>query len=471
MFGLFTLLSSAQNITYSPYSRFGLGELASPVFAHNAGMAGANIAYRPDSMMPVFINPANPAAIAFVRMTSLEVGGNYVYSKYTSSSSSLKKWGTNFTYATVGFPVMKRGGACFGIMPYSNVGYDLKSTTSIATIGDVEYRYSGSGGINKVYLGYGFSPFNERLVRFKRKNLYVPDSVRTLYGAKYKLAQGASKLLNDLSLGFTVNYLFGSIDQQSRVVYSNSTLYNNTVRQRTMTMKDVTANFGIQTAITIDSAKAKSGQGRRALKEKVKIVFGAYMNLNNPLRVTYDLAGYNYILNGFGQEVLRDTIVYNSDVKSTVHLPLEQGVGVAIKKGERINIVLDAALTDWTKFVYLDQKESYANNLRLAGGVNWVPEKYAAGQGAFWRRSNYRFGLSYNSGFIQQNNGDLISSYAVNAGIGLPVGIGRLTSMVHISGQYGFTGPLTGTGTRENFWRVNFGFTFSDRWFQKFRYD
>jgi hypothetical protein len=50
-----------------------------------------------------------------------------------------------------------------------------------------------------------------------------------------------------------------------------------------------------------------------------------------------------------------------------------------------------------------------------------------------------------------------------------------MSSMVHGSLQVGMLGP--GLGAKDNaivteqYFRVHFGFTFCDRWFQKFRYD
>ena len=468
------LFVNGQNNTFSPYSRYGLGELNQPTFAHNAGMGGAFIAYKPDSLMPNFINTGNPAAYALIKFTTLEVGGKFTYSNFSGNSASLKKWGANFAYGALGFPIRNKGGACFGIMPYTNVGYDLKSVNTEANIGDVTYLYSGTGGLNKVFIGYGVMPFGERLIKFRKKNLYIPDSLKRLANFGYKSREVLSKLLSDFSIGVNGNYIFGTIGQTARVVYPNSLLYNNSYRERNISLGDFTANFGMQTALTIDSVKNKDKNHagkRRALKEKVKITFGAFITLNNPLKATYDASSYNYILNGFGQEILRDTVFYTPNQKNTVRLPLEQGVGIGFKKGERINIASDFAITNWQNFKFLDNVNSYKNNYRFAIGINYVPEKYAAGNGAFFKRINYRFGANYNTGFIQLNNNTLVTSYAITAGVGLPVGIGRLSSMVNISAQYGIMGPANQSATKENFWRVNFGFTFCDRWFQKFRYD
>jgi hypothetical protein len=459
-----------QENTFSPYSRYGLGEMASTTFAHNTAMGGAHIALKPDSTMPIFINAGNPAAYSLIRLTSLEVGGRYYYSDFTGGGRSLKKWGAQFAYGALGFPVGKRGGACFGIMPYSNVGYNSEANVyDDDLMGNVTYKYEGTGGLNKAFLGYGVSPFTRQLTRFRRRNLHVPDSLRHLTASQYRIREFGSKMLSDFSIGFNANYIFGSITNTTRIIYPNSLLYNNTYRERDLTMGDFSGNFGIQTAIGVDSARSGAGH-RRALRERVKFTFGYFMSLNNRLKATYSSAAYNYILNGAGQEIIRDTALFNIGQKTHITLPLEQGVGIGFKKGERINVVADFAVTNWSKFRYLDALTSLKDNYRIAAGINFVPEKYAAGRNAFFRRLNYRFGASYQTGYISIRN-TVLSNAFVSAGVGIPVGIGRISSMVNVGAQYGQMGTTANNLVKENYWRINFGFTFCDRWFQKYRYD
>jgi hypothetical protein len=462
------LRMSAQNSTFSPYSRYGLGELSPATFAHNLGMGGAHIALKPDSTMPVFINAGNPAAYSLIRLTVLEVGGRYNYSDFSSGSSNIKKWGTNFAYAALGVPVKGNGGLSLGISPFSFVGYDTEQITNDASIGDVTYRYGGSGGINKAHIGYGVMPFYKRLNRFRKKNLYIHDSLKHLSPFAYKTSEAMSKVLSDFSAGFNVNYIFGTISNTARVIYPNSLLYNNTYRERSISASDFTGNFGFQTGYTIDSVSA--GASKRALRDKVKFTFGYFMNLNNPMSVFYSSTAYNYILNGSGNEVVRDTVLYKIDQLSSFRLPLEQGFGIGFKKGERINLVADYAITDWRKFKFPDFNGSFKNNSRISVGVNFVPEKYAGGRGALLKRINYRLGFTYQTGYIELDKKE-VKDYFVSAGIGVPVGIARLSSMVNVSLQYGQSGFGASELIKENYFRVHFGFTFSDRWFQKFRYD
>jgi hypothetical protein len=466
---LFCLRGNAQNSTFSPYSRYGIGELAPSTFAHNSGMGNAYIALRPDSTMPVFINAGNPASYSLIRLTSLEVGGKYLYSQFYGSGKSIRKWSTNFAYGALGFPIAGNGGACIGIMPYSSTGYDTEGHYNDPVIGDITNKYSGSGGLNKAFGGYGVMPFHRRLTKFRRRNLFVPDSVKRLSPSMFKTANVLNKLLSDFSIGFNVNYIFGNTLNTTKIIYPGSLLYNNTYRERDLTVGDFTGNFGIQTSVTFDSARTNNNK-RRAMNEKVRLTFGYFMNLNSTLKANYNSVGYNYILNGAGEEIIRDTVYYNVDQKTTVTLPLETGFGIGLKKGERINAVMDVAVTNWESFRYLNQPTDLQNNLRVAAGIHFVPEKYAAGRAAFFKRIHYRFGISHETGYIKINNLYVTNSF-ISAGVGLPVGIGRLSSMINVSAQYGQMGTTAKDLIQENYWKINFGFTFSDRWFQKFRYD
>ena len=188
------------------------------------------------------------------------------------------------------------------------------------------------------------------------------------------------------------------------------------------------------------------------------------MGLNNSLNANYSYLAYNYIQ---GQSTDTSTVLFIDGASGKVKLPLEQGFGIGFKKSERINAVADFALTNWQKFEYPNFVNDFKNSYRVAAGINYVPEKYATGNNAFFKRINYRCGFSYQSGYINVQN-STIPVYAASLGLGIPVGIGRVSSMVNICAQYGQTG---GKLLKENFWRINLGFTFSDRWFQKFRYD
>lgn len=454
--------------TYSPYSRYAIGELAQPTFAHNAGMGGAFVALKSDSTLPNFINVGNPASYALIRLTTLELGVNMVYSNFQNTTNSVNKRTANFTYGALGFPVRGNGGISFGIMPFTYVGSTTSGTVDEPGVGDVTYRYDGSGGLNKIFLGYGILPFNKRLIKFRKKHLFVDDSLKTMSGKHYRIAESVNKLLSDFSIGANGNYIKGNIVNAASVVYPENGQYFNTYRERVFSLSDFTANFGMQTAFTFDSVRVGANK-RRAMRQKVKLTFGYTFNLNNKMQSTYNALGYNYRVSN-GQNVIVDTVFNTVEQASSITLPFEQGFGIGFKKGEKLNMVFDYAITKWQNFKYIENVSELKQNHRFAFGVNFVPDKYALGRGTYFQRINYRLGANYQSGYISINN-ELISSYSISAGLGIPVGISRNSSMVHISAQYGIMGTTKNNLIQENFWKINLGFTFSDKWFQKYKYD
>lgn len=481
LFFILCKLSFAQINTFTPYSRFGLGELNQNTFAHNQGMGGAYIALKPDSLFPVMINAGNPASYALIKFASFEVGGNFTNSQFSTSSSSVNKRNTNFNYAALGFPIRRKSGAAFGIMPYSNVGYNMRNVVTEPNIGDVTYNYNGEGGFSKAFLGYGVMPFKERVIKFRKKQAAkLKDSTFHFSRSSYQLKEFFSELASDLSIGANGNYLFGSVLNYADVRYPNSLTFYNTVRENHIRIHDFTGNFGLQTGFTIDSVKAKQSDSnhvhkRRILKEKVKFTFGYFMALNNTLNAKYDLVSYNYFLTSTAGAQIKDTVLHYIDQSGKIKLPLEQGFGIGFKKGENLNVVFDYAITNWTDFKLFDYTNTLKNNTRMAIGANYVPEKYATGKGTYFKRTQYRAGAFYNSGYLDLNKTQ-IASYGLTAGISLPVGIRTGTGLINIGVQVGQTGTQNNNLIKESFYRINFGFTFNstyfdDLWFRKFRYD
>lgn len=459
----FSIPVFSQNLTYSPYSRFGLGELNSPAFAQISALGGSYIGFKPDTTAPLFINAANPAAISGIRLTTLELGGIGQFSEFNNGTSKVKTKTVNFSYGTLGFPIKQRAGAAFGIMPYSNVGYNLKTEAEVSGIGTVTSKYNGEGGINRVFFGLGVMPFKKVLTRFYR-SAERDSLIKYKETKKYKQKKFAKQLLSDLSIGGRADYLFGNVIQTSSVVYPGSIYYYNTRRYRATSFNDITGSFGLQTSFVIDSI------GKRELRKKIRIGFGYFASIPSTIGVKNSYLAYNYTLNGFGDEIPKDTFIYVNDQAGTVRLPLEQGIGISIKKGEMLNVVMDASYTNWQQFRYLDNVNTLKNSYRVSFGINFVPNKYAAGSGAYIRRIHYRIGAFYNTGFLELKN-TAINNYAATVGLGLPVGMFRQFSMVNLSAQFGQMGSVNNGLMQEKYVRIIVGFTFNDKWFTKFRYD
>lgn len=476
-FILVSTFSFSQILTSSPYSRYGLGELNSQTFSNSSAMGGSFIAYHQDTIAPFFINAANPAGLASIRLSVFELGGQAQFTKISSDVTSINKKNTNFSYGSIGFPLKRFGGAAFGIMPYSTVGYKITSIEEVNSIGSIKYVFQGDGGYNKAFLGAGFKPFRKQESKFLHSAKH--DSL-TKYNksAKYKRIKFGKQLLSELSIGATGNYLFGTVNQTTDIIYPGSITYYNTKRQRSIHVSDFTFNGGLQTHFTIDSVKYHGSdslkKGHRVeLKQKIKVGFGFFINTPMGIQAKQSNIIYNYSLDGFGVERPKDTILNSTGNTGTIMLPLEMGFGFSIKKGEKLTLLMDAATANWSGFKYFDTPNTeFKNSYRVSAGLNYVPNKLAFGSSNYIKRVQYRLGLSYSDGYLDIKN-TRIANYAITAGLGLPVGIGRFDdiAVVNISAQYGKMGTVSNNLLQEEYVRLILGFTFNKRWFIKYKYD
>lgn len=469
-------IASSQILTSSPYSRYGLGELNLPTFATSSAMGGSFIAYHQDTTTtPVFINIANPAGLSGLRFTTLELGGQSQFTRISNNTTTLNKKNLNFSYASLGFPIKRIGGASFGIMPYSTVGYKINSSQEVTNIGSINYEFQGDGGINKAFVATGLKPFRRQELKFYQSD-FLDTLVKYNRVAKYKRVKIAKQLISELSIGVTGNYLFGNINQTTNVVYPGSISYFNSKRQRSIQINDFTFNTGLQTHFAIDSVKYRGKDTlkighNRILKEKIKIGFGSFVGIPSGITAKQTNIVYNYSLDGGGVVVPKDTIINSQDVRGSIMLPLELGFGLSVKKGERLMILMDAAATNWKEYRYFGEaNKNFQNSFRLSAGLNYTPNRLA--YNSYYKRVQYRLGVSYNTGNLNLNKTSIIN-YAITAGLGLPVGIGRSDDLavVNITAQYGKLGTISNNLLQEEYVRIIVGFTFNNRWFKRFKYD
>ena len=187
-----SIVSFAQEGTSSPYSFYGIGDIRFKGAVENRSMAGLAIA--PDS---IHINLQNPAGYSDLKLTSFSLGGTYNTTSQKTNTQSGSARRTTLDYLAVGLPLGKLGMG-FGLIPYSSVGYKIKTTSTIL---------DGSGGMNKVFLGFGY------------------------------------KLGANLSVGADAQYNFGTIKTSSFVIDSN--IANGTSEINTSVLSGINFNFGV----------------------------------------------------------------------------------------------------------------------------------------------------------------------------------------------------------------------------------
>jgi hypothetical protein len=409
---LFSFSLSAQTIITSPYSRFGIGDLTANANAWNFSMGGNSIGLR----SPYHINFINPASYTAFDSSSFVFEGGVSF-KYVQLKTDLQS--TNRTYAslgylTFGFPVTKWWKTTLGLLPYSDVGYNMASDDIVTGAGKVSRIYSGSGGINRFLWGNGF------------------------------------KLSKNLSIGINASYLFGSMVRESSSTFPDSLYLINFRESNNISVSGLYFEYGIQY-----SAK---------LKKDVKLVAGAIFGTNTKIHAKTDLLAMTYFANA-GTEYPKDTILNEPGIKGTISIPLMYGLGISFEKPDKWIVGADYKWQNWKNYKAFETNDSLVNSYQVRAGIEIVPdiENYSK----YFKRVRYRFGLRYNSTYLQLRQKHL-NEYAVSLGFGLP--IRGMKTGINLSGEVGSRGTIQSGLIKETFFNFVVGFSIYERWFIKRKY-
>ena len=204
---LTTMPVFAQSGTNSPYSQYGLGDLADEGVGFNKGMGGVGYAFRKGNE----VNPMNPASYASIDSVTMIFDGGLSgqITNFKEGGRKLNAKSGGFDYVTGAFRLFRHVGVTFGVMSYSNIGYSYSSSErpeGMTT--DMVYKYSGDGGLNQLFVGMGF------------------------------------QILKSLSVGFNVGYLWG--DMERTVKTSTSSSINTLYREYNASISNYKLDFGLQ---------------------------------------------------------------------------------------------------------------------------------------------------------------------------------------------------------------------------------
>lgn len=144
----------ASQITLSPYSRYGLGDLYNTTSTRNFSMGNVGIGTFDGST----INRINPAAYADLAITTVDMSGFGLYSRQQSQTNSVARNTGGFHNINLGFSNKSGFGIVFGLAPYSSSGYSIVTTTPVqldTTVATQTTTYNASGGLNQFYIGTG----------------------------------------------------------------------------------------------------------------------------------------------------------------------------------------------------------------------------------------------------------------------------------------------------------------------------
>ncbi len=491
----------AQNNSSSPYSRFGIGDMQSSGFTETDGMGTSSIALHE----PFNINFSNPASYSSIKLTTFEFGATSNFTKFSSAGFPSNTTNTsNISYVALAFPVIaNRWGASFGMMPFSNVGYKISDADTIG--GTTEnYLYTGSGGFNQLYFGNAVNIC---------KSLSVGANISYLFGSierqntvEFPSLTSAQNTritntihINDLTYKVGLFFTLDSIKVDSSKIYgpkhklnvlqctdealvvanSKDTLW---IRNKLIQLKrfEVMSNTsaGITFANERDTLYVNNTLGKLKIDtaldniKEVKIKsdrsfsVGLTYSLNSSLHATTDSLSERYLSTSLGGVAIHDTINYTSGIKGRITLPMSLGFGIAYKKGQRLLLSAEASIQDWTKYTFYGQSDQLANSMKIAAGAQISPDLIQAK--TFFKSITYRFGAYYSKTYLDLKSTQL-DDIGITLGCSLPVF--RSLSKINISMQAGQRGTLMNNLIREQYIRLGLGFSLSDRWFIKYKYE
>ena len=405
---LFSLTSLAQEGTSSPYSFYGIGDIKFKGAVDTRSMGGLTVF--PDS---IHLNLQNPAHLAGLKLTSFAVGGTYANTKFQSETADGKARRTSLDYLAVGIPVGKLG-IGFGLIPYSSVGYKIQSLTEGNS--PTFSRYSGVGGVNKVFAGAGY------------------------------------KITKQLNLGASIQYNFGTIET-TNLRYQESVQYG-TRENNLSDLQGFNLDFGLSY--------------QRKLTEKLSLFSSVTYSPESKLKLdnsrTIDLI--QFLSTGTTSVIQREDIdVANTEIKIPSKWSFGTGIG-EMKKwmfGGEVTLINNSVMSN--RFNDIDEA-TFENSTRYVLGGYFIPN-YNSYSGYF-KRIVYRAGLRYeNTGLVLQNKS--ITDAAMNVGFGLP--LSGTFSNINVNFEYGKRGTKYYNLVEENYFNISIGLSLSDKWFIKRKFD
>ncbi len=417
---LYVAPAIAQSGTNSPYSQYGLGQLSEQTSGFNRGMNGLGLGFREHNQVN-YINPASYSSIDSLTFI-FDAGLSGQVTNFSENGQKKNANNADFEYAVAAFRASKHLGVSFGIIPFTNIGYNYsisgylngdKSTTFTNT-------YNGSGGMHQIYLGAGW------------------------------------EFVKGLSIGTNVSYIWGDIDRS--VVNSYSDGYINTLsKYYTATISNYRIDFGLQYTLP--------------LNKKNSLTLGLTYGLGHKLNSDPSCM----VISTNTTTAVADTTSFT--VNNGLEIPTSFGAGLTWNNNNKLKLGADFTYQKWgdTKFPvykvindvpsYSLSDEYYSDRYKLTIGGEFCNNETSRN---FIDRIRFRAGASYASSYYKVNGQDGPDEISVSVGFGIPiVNAYNNRSILNISGQW-VRSEAPGM-LKENTFRINIGITFNERWFMKWK--
>ncbi|WP_372751288.1 hypothetical protein [Labilibaculum sp.] len=398
---------TAQNNTSSPYSYFGLGELAESSSAVSSALGGGGLSYKSGGYLAID-NPASLAGIDSLKFI-FNVGMVSKNSKLNQKGESDSFSDNNLTQLAFGFRVSPLISTAISLVPYTNVGYEI---TTIETVtGGTDYyqrTVTGNGGLNQLVWTNGF------------------------------------KVSENFHLGLNTIFIFGNNTHAEYLVLEESSY--SYVSEEEMISQGVFVNMGAQYHGSLnrewDFSLGAKFQPKIGVSAKERIVVTNYASSTG------------------------DTIYENSLNRGSFDVPMTYALGVGLTKNKQLWVGADYLHEKWSDTEIFNEQNELEDRDKFSVGVSY--SQNSGYETKFVKKLTYRFGAFYDTGYIKVN-GENISTRAVTCGLGIP--LSRDKGVINVAFEFGQMGTTVNDNVREDYGKITLEFSLFERWFMKQKYN
>lgn len=418
---LFTMVTGvvvAQNNTNSPYTRYGYGDLSDQSFGNSKAMGGIAFGLRDGAQ----INPLNPASYTAIdSLTCLFEGGVSLQNMNISHNGvKLNAKNSSFDYLAMQFRLRPWLAMSIGLLPFSNVGYDVSDTRTTKDGLTYARNFTGNGSLYQMYGGLGV------------------------------------KIKKNLSLGVNASYFWGDIDRLQTMFYPGMSSNVYSYRKKTgLSVSDYKLDFGLQYTMALGKDRSMT----------VGAVYSPKHELNGDQKIVTTLSTESEV-----------GTVTDKSAGITMELPNFFGAGVTYKYNGHFIVGIDYSLQQWSKVknkittddaaLRKDFEATYdlCDRSKISLGGEYIPDPSGR---SYFGHIKYRLGAYCTTPYYKVDGKKATQEYGVTAGLGLPVP--RSRSILSIGAQFVHIKAKESNLLSENIFRISVGLTFNERWFFKRR--
>jgi long-subunit fatty acid transport protein len=298
---------------------------------------------------------------------------------------------------------------------------------STDTDGVLQYKYRGEGGLNKVFLGFGYQ---------------LTDNFKLGMDASYNFGS-----IKNTNIAFGYNPEGGVLQFQSRES-NRSNLGGLMYNFGFIFSKLITPNFELTASATYSPSSELTSDNSRTystivldpITEQEFTVNSSEIDLSISNLATTKLTLPSKTSFGFGVGAPRKWFA---------------GVEYTYLKASQFS----------NRLLTIDNA-TYQDASTLSIGGFYIPKYDSFNR--YWKRIVYRTGIRFEDTGLRINNEE-IKEFGISFGVGLPVG--RIFSNANLGFEFGSRGVNTANLVKENFIKFQLSLSLNDRWFEKRKFN